>query len=148
MIKKGHSFLMLKISTPTKISFYEEHMKLIKENGFVWFCRFGKSNLVLKSINKYGNLVFVKDSVKNGNKRYLLEFSEISPTPPQTGYPEYYNSVDKYKSLWFKVNSITELDSEIFDSSFHLSSSGGNLSSAYRSMCNSFYITCNKDFNF
>lgn len=139
-IQSGKSFLMLKLMSPTDISFFDEHQKLINKNGFVWFCRFGKNNLVLRSIVKDGNLLFIKESVKNGNKKYVMEFSDISTTPPSSGYPDYYDQVDKEASLWFKITSIRELPVG-FESNFRASSSNNSLESVYRSMCSSFYIT-------
>lgn len=147
MIEKGKSFLMLKISTPPEFSFYDEHQRKIKENGYVWFCRFGRGNLVTKSINKDGNLIFIKEAKANGGTKYILEFSEVTLNTPASGYPEYYDDVHLNRSIWFKVTSIKILEND-FEDSFRLSSSGGTLDGVYRSMCNSFYITCSQNFEY
>ena len=47
--------------------------------------------------------------------------------------------------IWFKLDSLVRVDHNKVNSNFVLTSSGGNLSNAYRSMCNSFYITNIKD---
>ena len=143
IIESGKTFLMFKIMSPPGISFLDEHQKMISKRGYVWFCRFGRTNLVLKSISKDGNYVFVKESIKNGNKKYVLEFSDISNEAPTSGYPAYYSSVAKEASLWFKVTSITELPDD-FESYFCAASSNNSLESVYRSMCSSFYIRSNK----
>ena len=101
MIKAGQSYLMLKIATPMDFSFEDEHKKIIDKDGYVWFCRFGKGNLKIESISELGNILFVKESVKNGGKRYMMEFSEISSSQPTSGYPDYYNTSDAPKDIWF-----------------------------------------------
>lgn len=144
-IKRGGQFLMLKISSPAGVSFLEEHQKLISKKQYVWFCRFGKCNLLVNSIGKDGMYLFVKESKKNGGGRYLLEFSEVTSDAPKNGYPEYYDELSAEKSLWFKVTAIHKL-SDDFEKHFETSSSGNSLDSVYRSMCNSFYIMCCKDY--
>ena len=144
IIESGKTFLMLKITSPFGISFFEEHQKLVQRNGYVWFCRFGRTNLITKSINKDGNIIFIKESKKNGGKKYALEFSEILTEAPASGYPDYYDPIAINKSnLWFKVTSIIELPDD-FESYFHAANSFNSLENVYRSICNTFYITSNK----
>ena len=138
MIEKNKTFLMLKIFTPPNISFYEEHQKILNTEGYVWFCRFGKSNLRIDAITQDDNIIFIKESIRNGNHRYLLHISDITTLAPTTNYPLYYNDIKSEQSIWFKVTSIVKLDDN-FESSF-LTINDGPLSNVYRSMCNSFYI--------
>ena len=139
MIEAGLEFLMIKISTIDGFSFYEEHQKLIDKNGYVWFCRFGKCNLLISSITKNGNLIFVRDTIKNGGKKYALYFSEVSSTIPDNNYPDYYKTINKEKPLWFKVTSIVELPDNL-NSYLCVASSGNSLDHVYKSMCTSFYV--------
>lgn len=62
VIEKGSSFLMIKINTDSDIDFYKEHKSTLDNVGFVWFCRFGKPNLRIPSIEKSGNLIFIRFS--------------------------------------------------------------------------------------
>ena len=97
IIDEGKQFLMLRINTPTDISFIKEHQKLLRSNKSVWFCCFGKKKLKKSLINRDGNYIFVKESIVNGNNKYLLEISEISTVSPSDGYPIYYSK--KQRSL-------------------------------------------------
>lgn len=144
-IIKGSSFLMLKISSNPNIDFYKEHKSIIDNIGFVWFCRFGKPNLLTSSITKSGNLIFIKDSKKNNNNTYMAQFNSITTEIPLRNFPKYYNSIDKPMGLWFKLDNLVRIEHDKINSNFILSSSGGDLTRAYRSMCNSFYITNTKD---
>lgn len=144
MIEKNKTFLMLKILTPPTISFYEEHKKIIDAEGFVWFCRFGKNNLRIDSITKDDNIIFIKESIKNGNHRYLLHISDITTNAPTANYPLYYNDIKSQQAIWFKVTSIIKLDTNF--ENFFLTINGGPLSNVYRSMCNSFYIKSIQDY--
>ena len=47
-LKKGSSYLLIKINTPENIDFLKEHCDIISRNNYVWFCRFGKSNVSIK----------------------------------------------------------------------------------------------------
>lgn len=145
LIPAGNVFPMFKISSPQDISFYDEHQKLIKKNGFVWFCRFGKTKISLKT-NEGLKIFFVKESAshRDKNKKYLLQFTEISTEPVTSGYPAYYNSVDKKAILWMKVTSIIELQQD-FENYFQSASSDVPLQKIYRSMCTSFFIKAKAD---
>lgn len=66
MIEKNKTFLMLKIFTPPNISFYEEHQKILNTEGYVWFCRFGKSNLRIDAITQDDILFLSKNPLETG----------------------------------------------------------------------------------
>ena len=63
-LKKGSSYLLIKINTPGNIDFLKEHFDIISRNNYVWFCRFGKSNVLIKKIDSQDNYIFLKDSKK------------------------------------------------------------------------------------
>ena len=141
LIEKGSSFLMLKIKTPLEIDFFNEHKYLIDTYGYAWFCRFGRSNLLISSINKYGNIIFVKESIARGNNIYMLEFDKISESPENGNYPPYYNQTEQKKALWFRIINITQVPNEIIMDSFVSTSSYSDLTRTFRSMCSAFYIS-------
>lgn len=64
-IKQYTDFLLLKIKTPDLIDFYTEHSDIISNNGFVWVCKFGKTNLIPNKIITANNCIFLKDTIKN-----------------------------------------------------------------------------------
>ncbi len=145
IIDEGKQFLMLRINTPTDISFIKEHQKLLRSNKSVWFCCFGKKKLKKSLINRDGNYIFVKESIVNGNNKYLLEISEISTVSPSDGYPIYYDQINAIKPLWFKIVKIHNLPPD-FESNFELASTKRPVETIYKSMCTSFYIRCIKQF--
>lgn len=145
MIEQGNKHLMIKISSPIDISFYDEHIDILKKEGYVWFCRFGKDNLKIDEIGNDGKYIFIKESKANGGKCYLAEYECLQRNIPVSGYPKYYDGIQKERNLWIKVISLKILP-EGFEASFRASSSGGELSSIYRSMCNAFYITAQEKY--
>lgn len=144
-VNRGDSFLLVKISTDLKYDFYKEHMQIIDDKGYVWFCRFGKTNLLISSISNSGNYIFIRDSKKNDNRTYVAKFSTIiRGVPNDNVYPKYYDDVQKEKNLWFQFTELKEINPDIVDATFRLYSSGNDLSSAYKSMCSNFYILSKK----
>lgn len=139
-IKKGTSFLMLKINTPLEVDFLFEHKAILEQKGEVWFCRFGKTNVVKSRITEEGNYVFLKDSAKNHNRVYVGTIVEISTSAPSENYPLYYNQIEREQALWFRLCEIKEVNPEKVLQYFRSKSSNAHLSSVYRSMCQSFYI--------
>lgn len=143
-IKKDDELLLLKINTPDNIDFYNEHAKIINNNGFVWLCKFGKTNLLVSKICD-SNIIFLKDTKKNNDAVYIIKFDDVVSEDPKKDYPNYYNDVDIIKSLWFKVKSIYKYDYNELLNNFLTASSNSSLDGVFRSMCNSFYIKANKN---
>lgn len=110
----------------------------------MWFCRLGKTNLKINSILNDSGLIFIRDSKRNGGKFYVAFVSDISRAAPKTCFPKYYDLICKDKALWFKINSIKEIDGKIINKCFSSSSSGRTVDEACRSMCSAFYITANR----
>ena len=146
-LKKDSSYLLIKINTPENINFLKEHTKIIEKNGYVWFCRFGKSNVLPEKIHSYNNYIFLKDSKRNNDKIYIVEYEEISSFPQNSLFPEYYSKILLEHSLWFKIVQIQELNYNVLIDNFVTKSTNSELEKVFRSMCSSFYITCNSDLN-
>ena len=146
-IKKDDELLLLKINTPFEIDFYSEHNKIIEQKGHVWICKFGKTNLLFSKLSSSKRII-LKDTKKNNNSAYIVEYDEVSITDPKKDYPAYYNKVDVIKSLWFKVTSIHKIDYNELIDNFLTVSSDSSLEGVFRSMCNSFYIKSIKNFTF
>lgn len=140
--KENTAFLMLKINTPPDIDFLKEHKSILDKYGEVWFCRFGKSNVIKSKITEDGSFVFFKDSAKNNNRIYVGNISAISVNSPLSNYPEYYQQIHMEQAFWLRLIDIDEVDpSQVMDN-FRIKSSNASLDGVYRSMCNSFYIKC------
>lgn len=140
-IKQDTDFLLLKIKTPDLIDFYTEHSDIISNNGFVWVCKFGKTNLIPYKIITANNCIFLKDTIKNNNNVYLIHYNELSSDIPNSNYPKYYDTIELKKSLWFKVKKIQKIDYNFLIKNFKTKSSNSSLENVFKSMCNSFYIT-------
>ena len=76
-LKKDSSYLLIKINTPENINFLKEHSNILEKNGYVWFCRFGKSNVLPEKICLCNNYIFLKDSKKNNDKIYIAKYEKI-----------------------------------------------------------------------
>ena len=146
-LKKDSSYLLIKINTPENINFLEEHSNILEKNGYVWFCRFGKSNVLPEKINSYNNYIFLKDSKKNNDKIYIAKYEKISFSPQSSLFPKYYNRISLECSLWFKLVELHEFDYNILIKNFVTKSTSSKLTNVFRSMCSSFYITCNNNLN-
>lgn len=144
-IKENTVFLMLKINTPPGIDFLLEHKVILEKNGEVWFCRFGKTNVIESRIIADGNYIFFKDSAKNDNKIYMGIISEISKTEPTKNFPAYYDQIKLGRPLWFRLCEIKEVIPDLIFNNFRTKSSNATLAGVYRSMCQSFYIQCISD---
>ena len=129
-IKKNDELLLLKINTPDNINFYEEHKRIIADNGFVWLCKFGKTNLLVSKICD-SNIIFLKDTKKNNDAVYIIQFDDIVNKDPQINYPKYYNNVDVVKSLWFKVKKIYKYDYDKLLNNFITASSNSSLEGVF-----------------
>ena len=142
LFKENTSFLMLKINTPPNIDFLAEHKDIIKRTGDVWFCRFGKANIITSKITQHRNIIFLKDSKQNNERVYMGTISKISWDFPSENYPLYYNKLNLKPSLWFCFTDIKEVNPNLILNNFRTTSSNASLTGIYRSMCNSFYIKC------
>ena len=141
-VKKNTTFLMLKIKTPPNIDFLAEHKKIIDKTGEVWFCRFGKTNIVHSKITNDGNFIFFKDSAKNNNRVYIGIISKISLNSISLNYPKYYNYINMNQSFWICLSEIKEVNPSLIIQNFRIKSNNAKLLGVYHSICNSFYIKC------
>ena len=146
-LKKDSSYLLIKINTPENINFLKEHSNILEKNGYVWFCRFGKSNVLPEKICSCNNYIFLKDSKKNNDKIYIAKYEKISSSPQSSLFPKYYSEISLEHSLWFKLVQLQEFDYNFLINNFVTKSTNSELKNVFRSMCSSFYITCNKDLN-
>lgn len=146
---EGSSYLLLRINTQPEVNFLLEHDDLIERHGYVWFCRFGRSNLIVDSISRSGNYIFIRDSRLHNFKTYIAKFSQITKNPPEdNNFPNYYKETDKPQALWFRLDELKEIDAWALNNAFLVSSSGNDLSSMNKSSCSNFYIRPTKDIDF
>lgn len=135
--QKGMVYPLIKVMTPPNIDFITEHETIIKEKGYVWFCRFGKNNMKINSLKNCEKSLFIKESEKNGGNVYVAEYDIIKDGAEsvENNYPSYYNNITQIKGLWIKLLSITEYSKEDLEANFVINTSGNNVSNILKSMC-------------
>ena len=116
-IKKGTPCLFLRVSDFKRYNFIEEHLKVLKENNYVWLLKFGK-NVKSDYLNKLketnGGLI-LKSSPKNGNKFYYCLYDNVE-VDDSLLYPDYYDEVFEHENYsiddliktqsWFRIIKI------------------------------------------
>lgn len=102
-----------------------------------------KSNVLPEKISSYDNYIFLKDSKKNNDKIYIAKYEKFSFSPQSLLFPKYYNRISLERSFWFKLVELHEFDYNILIKNFVTKSTSSKLTNVFRSMCSSFYITCN-----
>lgn len=129
-------FLLLKIKTPAGISFYDEHIALIKKHGYVDFAKVGNS--ILKSdIFEEGNTIFIKESISSGGNLYRAVTSGI--LDDGIIYPSYYDSFEGLNRIWVRLVSLELIKDEKFLDRYK-TRAGGDVRKALKSMSPNFFI--------
>lgn len=135
---------LIKIKTPPEINFFSAHKRCIDENGFVWFCRFGKNNMKIVSLEACKHLLLIKESgIKKGGV-YIAEYVELATelNDSETSIPAYYEDLQQSPSFWIKLISLVPLDFDVFTTSFVVNSSNGSVENILRSMCPASFLRC------
>jgi len=142
-IEKNNVCPLIKIKSPDGADFFSEHTHLINNNGFVWFCRFGKNNMKQETLKQYAPYIIIKESgIKEGGV-YLAKYTDITETSPDIQFmPSYYNKMNLHISMWFKIIEIKSIDYSLLTSSFVGKTSGGSIQSILKSMCPAFFVKC------
>lgn len=141
-LKNEGIYPLIKIKTPSSTSFFDAHKACIENDGFVWFCRFGKNNMKIDSLNRCEHILFIKESGVRQGGVYIAEYVELSEQlgADKTGVPEYYNTLSQPQALWIKLISLNPFDYKVFMESFVVNSSGGSVDNILRSMCPAFFL--------
>lgn len=127
----------IKIMTPPEIDFFNEHKTILDKKGYVWFCRFGKNNMKIKSLENCGNILLIKDSEKNGGNVYIANYDIVKEGnfSINNDYPTYYNDILQSKGLWIRLLSITQYSKEELNANFVINASGNKVANILKSMC-------------
>ena len=88
------TFLLVKISSPKEIDFREEHINIINEFGYVDFARVGKRKI---NMERFDDLIFIKESLINGGKLYKAKLSNQVGEPHS---PNYYKTINIEKATF------------------------------------------------
>ena len=128
-IESNTPMLLFRFSNFGKYKFIDEHINIIRENGYVWMLKMGrKSNIdKLKLIKKAGGWIILREPKADGAKSYLAHFSEIVENQPiEKKYPNYYLEIidnpgnfittSSTSYQWFRIDMIKEMKGDEADS--------------------------------
>ena len=138
----GGIYPLIKVTTPPDINFFTEHKKAINKYGLVWFCRFGKSNMKVASLESCCKVLIIKESKKNGDGVYIAPYDIVHEgnEPPYGVYPTYYDEIIHPKSLWIRLTDIEKISKTALESTFVVNTSGNKVSGILKSMCPAVFI--------
>lgn len=125
----------------------ELHQNVIQDTGFCWFGKIGRvpSKKIIDTIMGEEEKTIILYSRAGGI--YMCSIEEITATPPQENYPEYYDSILKangYKpSIYFKLTSITEIKYSDL-SKYIIVSTKGSLTETLNHSMNSLFLAAEK----
>ncbi len=134
--EEQNEYLLLKIKTPQGHDFYEEHISIIDNYGYVDFAKFGKSALKADLLRK-GDTIFIKESVVNGSALYAATFEAVIDRGEV--FPEYYGEYESHSILWMRLSCIKKIESLDYLDDFE-TRAGGSVANALKSMSPNFYI--------
>lgn len=114
--------LLFRFSNYGKNKFIDEHIKVLNDKGFVWMMKIGKRTNVdkINEILRQGGYLVLKSPVRDGEKYYLAQFTEVKECEPDEEYaPEYYSDIYQDELLnggtlqIFKIKRIEELNEKM-----------------------------------
>ena len=115
----------------------EEHRKIIKSKGYVWYGKVGCkiSTKILDEILANGpvKILLVKSS---SPERYWATVEQYS-YEKQSNYPAYYEDVIDNMNTWLKITKIEEAEEGIVDRC--ITSTGKKLSEIYKKSMGSYF---------
>ncbi|SCW50302.1 hypothetical protein SAMN02910400_01010 [Lachnospiraceae bacterium C10] len=103
-------YIVIKLGYMPGVDFLMQHQKIIEENGFVDFARFGKKGLTRDDYSK--NYIFIKECKGNGGRLIKAKLGEKILNG--SVYPKYYENVMIYGVNWFRVTQMEEISKEEF----------------------------------
>ena len=145
-IKENGIYPLIKIATPEGVDFLDEHQQIINNFGYVWFCRFGKNNMKIQSIQDSDHILIIKDIARNGGKVYIAAFDKVEQSYDISDevVPKYYKEVAKYIGVWLRITQIKEIPKNVLEDSFVVNKTNGSVAGILRSMCPATLLRCTK----
>lgn len=121
-IEAQTDMLLFRYKSYAKTDFINEHISILKDNGYVWMLKVGKRTSLdrINHILKAGGWMILRSPKVDGSKFYLAKFTEMSEDEPEDNvYPEYYQEIlddddnlvfETLNYQWFKITMLIELD--------------------------------------
>lgn len=93
--------ILIKISSPSEINFYEEHKKIIESYGYVDFAKIGKTSF--NTVNFEDNSIIIIDNKAHNNQAMIANWEESSGNKIA---PKYYKDLLIDKAKWLRFTSL------------------------------------------
>ncbi len=149
IIQSGKKLLIIRYSDFLHANCIDDHINVIKTNGYCWFGKIGKQKPSLLFCNKVLKEEQPMIILHSSKKTYLCDVTEIVYERPSDGvFPQYYFELLFGKSneptAYFRIISCVEIEKSILYN-FIVSSSKNPLPDALRSSMNSLFLAeCTK----
>lgn len=129
----GQNILLLRYSTSLCETIIEEHISMIKNNGYVWYGKLSgvTSNKILDAVLSAEHPALI---LYQKGAAFLCELEDFTTNKPAGGYPKYYEEEFIFPSCYFKLKSIEKLDMKVFDD-IYVRSSKRNLTEVFSKQC-------------
>lgn len=125
VIQANTRMLLIRYCNYKKLSFIDEHRKVLSKEGFVWMMRLGKTinPQKIQDVLDDGGHLILKAPKKDGDQYYICRFTSISDKLPEGGLysPKYYVELIREEQFvdssfqFFRVISITPIPKEELD---------------------------------
>lgn len=111
-------YLIVKLGSTGKVKFYEEHLKVIEQYGFVDFARVGKRKIVFQRVKE--PFFFLKESENSGGKIIKSYFLKDDIKENERKYPSYYAQMQLQDATWVRITKMEIMDKNSFLKTYSL----------------------------
>lgn len=138
---------LIKVMTPPDIDFFTEHKNILSKKGYVWFCKFGRNNMKIESLDNCTKVLIIKESKQNGGGVYAAKYDIVKEGTEtiENIYPTYYNRISLNKGVWIRLLDIERYSKEELEDDFVVNASGNKVSNILKSMCPAVFLRYNKN---
>jgi len=115
-IKQGQLVLLVRYSSIFQKDPIEDHINILKKNGYVWYGKYGASpsRKTIDQIKDSGFYYVILYSPKLGS--YLAKIDLIQKIKPENGMPDYYGDYCYAFSLYFRIIQLVKLNPNFYTS--------------------------------
>ena len=157
-IAKNQKMLLLRYNEYRKYDFIKEHSAILRQNGYVWLLKVGKSlpDKSVDSIMKCGGWIVFRGPKARGGRLYIAHCREYFNGLPDGNmkYPRYYEEmiededtwfVDDLYGTWFCIDYLEERTLDISSHLFLLSNQKSVIDVLNATRSSVMYVFCDID---
>lgn len=106
-------YLLIKLGRQYLYDFYNEHIALIKQYGYVDLAVFTSRRPV---VSRYERTMYIKEADNNGGRLFganimcQLDSGEI--------FPEYYKEIQHKRVVWIRISALYEVNIQSIDNDY------------------------------